>query len=278
MQYIETKLVFSPFTSENHDIIVAMLADGGYDSFSELPNGILAYIPASSFSNNLPANLLEPVSGLFEHLEITSNKVAEVNWNAEWEKNFAPIYIGTQCSIIAPFHNIDENFEHIIIIEPKMSFGTGHHATTALMVTTMLDMALQNKSVLDMGCGTGVLAILAGQMRANPILAIDIDNWAYENTLENIARNHQNNIEVALGGANIIGIRKFDVILANINRNILLADMAVYVNALNQNGLLLMSGFYETDLPLIRQKAESMGLNYLSHLEKETWVAALFKK
>jgi ribosomal protein L11 methyltransferase len=205
--------------------------------------------------------------------------VAEKNWNEEWEKNyFKPINVDNKCIIHSTFHTDYPEAEYEIIIDPKMAFGTGHHATTSQMVSGTLGMDLKGKSVLDMGCGTGVLAMLASMKGAEPILAIDIDSWSYDNTLENMSINNIDNIEVKCGDASLLTEGEFDVILANINRNILLNDMPTYVARLNKGGELLMSGFYSEDLHLIQNKAKELGLTYAYHKVKDDWTVVNFYK
>jgi len=200
-----------------------------------------------------------------------------VNWNEEWEKNFSPIMVDEVCQVRAPFHpKLDTEFD--IVIEPKMSFGTGHHATTHMMIQHILKEDWQDKKVLDMGCGTGVLAILSEMKGANPIDAIDIDNWCYLNTLENIERNNCKHISTYEGDAGLLEGKNYDTIIANINRNILLKDMATYANCLNEKGSLFLSGFYQEDLAIIKESCEKLGLSYESHLERDNWIAAKFVK
>lgn len=273
MQYIETRIQFEPFTVENKEIIIALLADAGYDSFDENFQYISAYIPKNLFTEKLPDEILQSVTILFERIEITNYPVAEVNWNAEWEKNFVPIIVADRCLIRAPFHQPDTSIEQEIVIEPKMSFGTGHHATTALMVEHILNIDFKNKEVLDMGCGTGVLAILASKLGARSVVGIDIDEWAFENSIENAKRNQVTNFTVLLGGVECIGDKKFDVILANINRNILLEQIPTYASALNKGGILLLSGFYSSDVNILIEKAEKLNFKRVNQLEKGNWVA-----
>ena len=276
MQYIETQLTFSPLTPDNREILAALLAEIGYDSFMDTPTGLSAYIPAGAFDEAATAAAVEPVAAVFESLKIESLPVPDVDWNAEWEKNFTPITVAEKCRIRAPFHDYDANYQLDIIIEPKMSFGTGHHATTTLMIQQLFDIDLNGKTVLDMGCGTGVLAIAALKLGAKSAVAIDIDHWSVENTQENAARN---NVEMTVieGGAEAIS-GSFDVILANINRNILLDQMPVYASALNAGGVLCLSGFYTADLDIISQRAQELGLQPAKTVSQDDWVSAKFTK
>jgi ribosomal protein L11 methyltransferase len=200
------------------------------------------------------------------------------DWNEEWEKNFfQPIIIDDKCVIRSSFHQGTPKLEYEIIINPQMAFGTGHHETTSSIICELLDADLQGKSVLDMGCGTSILAILASMRGANPVTAIDIDDWCVNNSRDNIALNGINNITVELGDANLLkGRTPFDVIIANINRNILLADMAQYAACMHSGSELYMSGFYVEDIPVIREKAESLGMNFVHHREKNNWAAVKF--
>ena len=276
MDYIELNCKIASENSGS-EILMAQLGEIGFESFVEINEGLLAYIPAKDFKEK-SLNILQS-SDCKELLQFTYefHLVEDQNWNEVWESNYEEVVIADKCLVRAPFHPKMENIEFDIIIEPKMSFGTAHHETTSLMIEHLLNVDFKNKSVLDMGCGTGVLAILAALKGATKITAIDNDEWAYKNTVENILKNNKSEIEVLEGDAEIIKNRKFDVIIANINRNILLNDMAAYSNSLNKNGVLFLSGFYETDLPIIKEKATSLGLNYASYLTKNYWVAAKFE-
>lgn len=278
MNYIEANINFKNNTQQNRDILYAMLGEIEFESFSDTQNGINAYIPSNKF---IPETLKSTLKNLHQILGDYTVKITEIeqkNWNQEWENNFEPIFINDNCRIRAPFHQLPDTVTYDIIIEPKMSFGTGHHATTSCMIKLMLDIDFTNKSVLDMGCGTGVLAILAAMKKAHPITAIDIDNWAYLNSIENAEKNHIQNIRFFEGDARQLNNQTFDIILANINRNILLTDMQSYYSALNLNGLILFSGFYTEDLPLIKEKAQSLGLVLEKILESNNWLAVQFKK
>ena len=210
----------------------------------------------------------------------TIKEAEDKNWNEEWEKNFfQPIVIGDRCCIHSTFHKDTPKTEYEILINPQMAFGTGHHETTSSIISEMLEADLKGKSVLDMGCGTSILAILASMRGANPVTAIDIDDWCVNNSKDNIALNHIHNITVELGDANLLKGRKpFDVIIANINRNILLADLPSFVSVMHAGSQMILSGFYVEDMPLLVQKAKSLGLNYLNHTEKENWATLLFER
>lgn len=271
MDYIEVSFAFDEVSADQREIIVALLGYIEFESFSDTKNGIQAYIPEPLFDESLMNDTLSSLELKFTY---KFNLIKDQNWNAEWEKSFNPINIDNRCQIRAPFHEKKDNIKYDLVIEPKMSFGTGHHETTTLMVKTMLDIDFNNKNVLDMGCGTGVLAILASKQNSNQVTAIDIDSWAYENTLENIERNNTSNIIAKQGDASLLMNESFDIILANINRNILLSDMSLYVGCLKENGYLVLSGFYSQDLPIILEKAQQIGLKYESHIDYNNWVAA----
>jgi len=228
------------------EILIAELGYAGFESFVENEEGVIAYIQKENFKEDILEDIYILKSDEFK-IEYKKEEIEQINWNSEWEKNFNPILIDKTVNIRAPFHDKLPNIKYDIVIEPKMSFGTGHHQTTHMMVKHLLNLNLKNKKVLDMGCGTGVLAILAEMRGAKPIDAIDIDNWCYLNSVENAERNNCKNISVFQGEASLLLNKKYDVIIANINRNILLNDMKTYTNSLNKNGTLLLSGFYQED-------------------------------
>ncbi|TDN81842.1 ribosomal protein L11 methyltransferase [Salegentibacter sp. 24] len=271
--YLEFKFKITPLQPAS-EILIAELGYLGFESFVEEEDGITAYIPAEEYEDDLLAGVHILQS---EDFQITYSKgeIEQVNWNEEWEKNFSPILVDDICSVRAPFHP-EPDTEFDIVIEPKMSFGTGHHATTHMMIQHILKNDWKDKSVLDMGCGTGVLAILTSLKGAKFVDAIDIDNWCYQNTLENVGRNDCDNINVEEGGAELLQDRKYDMILANINRNILLRDLPIYRDCLNDGGNLFLSGFYEEDIPVIKEACKSIGLKYINHLERSNWVAIKF--
>ena len=282
MFYTELTFHISPYVEDIADAIIAELGDLGYDSFSYSDNGFKAYIPSKNFDEEQVKSL--EILSFFQALYTITWEKTEIenqDWNKIWEENFTPILVQDQILVRAGFHPTLENIEHEIIIDPKMSFGTGHHATTALMLETILDMKpnFSGKKVLDMGCGTGILSIMAAHTGAQSVTGIDIDEWAYNNAMENIATNNMNNIRILIGDATLLdGQEHYDIILANINRNILLNDMPAYVNVLNDNGYLIMSGFYTEDIPVIREKAELLQLTYQSNKIKDNWTATVFHK
>ena len=268
--YIEYNFTFSP-KEPISEILIAELGNVGFESFVETENGVTAYIQKTDWNAEILADVFVLNSDEFS-IEYNQNEVPQTNWNAEWEKNFEPIQVDDLVSIRAPFHE-NPNLKYDIVIEPKMSFGTGHHETTHMMVQHLLQLDLENKKVLDMGCGTGILAIFAEMKGAKPLDAIDIDNWCYENSVENVTRNNCENISVYEGDATLLVDKKYDVIIANINRNILLMDMKVYTNCLQEGGILLLSGFYEQDIPVIDAEVIKHGLKLEKFIQRNNWVA-----
>ncbi|MGY8943865.1 MAG: 50S ribosomal protein L11 methyltransferase [Flavobacteriales bacterium] len=268
--YIEYNFTFSP-KEPISEILIAELGNVGFESFVETENGVTAYIQKTDWSAEILADVFVLNSDEFS-IEYNQNEVPQTNWNAAWEKNFEPIQVDDLVSIRAPFHK-NPNLKYDIVIEPKMSFGTGHHETTHMMVQHLLQLDLENKKVLDMGCGTGILAIFAEMKGAKPLDAIDIDNWCYENSIENVTRNNCENISVYEGDATLLVDKKYDVIIANINRNILLMDMKVYTNCLEAGGILLLSGFYEQDIPVIDAEVIKYGLKLEKFIQRNNWVA-----
>ncbi len=258
------------------EILIAELGAIGFESFVENESGVTAYIQKPDWHATILADIFCLQSEEFT-ISYTQEEIAQTNWNQEWEKNFTPIQVDNLVSIRAPFHE-NPNLTHDIVIEPKMSFGTGHHETTHMMIQHLLALELHNKKVLDMGCGTGILAIFSEMKGAKPIDAIDIDNWCYLNSLENVARNNCKHIRVYEGNATLLVNKKYDVIIANINRNILLKDMNTYTNCLSKNGVLLLSGFYKEDIPLIDKEVSKYGLQLEKTIERNNWVALKYCK
>ncbi|WP_027064641.1 50S ribosomal protein L11 methyltransferase [Maribacter sp. Hel_I_7] len=271
--YIEYRFTVKPKEPAS-DLLIAELGDVGFESFVEEEDDVLAYIQKTDWSENILENvqILDNPRYSFTH---DYKEIEQENWNATWEQNFQPIMVDDICMIRAPFHEAI-NVDYDIVIEPKMSFGTGHHETTHMMLQHILQLDVKDKTVLDMGSGTGVLAILAGMRGATTIDAIDIDNWCYLNAKENVERNNMDFISVYEGDAALLKGKKYDLIIANINRNILLADMPKYVQSLNSGGVLLLSGFYTEDLDMITQKCVDLELKFEKNLERNNWVAAKY--
>lgn len=272
MEYTEISIDQSTLKSAVQDIVIAELGEMGFESFMEENQFLRAYIPSDAYNES---DLIQ-LSAQYDDFSYSAKVIPQQNWNAQWESNFSPISIDRYCLIRAPFHETGKGYDFEIVIEPKMSFGTGHHATTRLMIMLMQRTGMKNKLVLDMGCGTGVLGILAKMTGARSVDGIDIDQWAVENTIENAARNSVNFNNVMLGGAEQI-TRNYDVILANINRNILLADMEHYAQHLNPGGYLFLSGFLEADKTIVAQKAETFQLTLTDQLSEDQWQAMAFK-
>jgi len=256
------------------EILIAELGYAGFESFVETDEGVTAYIQKEEWNENILEDIQILNSDEFE-ISYTFEDIEQTNWNEEWEKNFNPIVVDDLCAVRAPFHE-PFNTKFDIVIEPKMSFGTGHHETTHMMIQHILKNDFSGKSVLDMGCGTGVLAILAEMKGASKIDAIDIDNWCYLNSMENVERNNCNNISVYEGDAQLLEGKKYDIIIANINRNILLQDLEQYAKCLNKNGILFLSGFYENDIKIIEAECNKYMLKLVETLERNNWVSLKF--
>jgi ribosomal protein L11 methyltransferase len=276
MRYLRCTLDINP-VEPAREILIAALSEIGFESFEETQSGLNAYIQepfwdAETFSA-IPF-LKSPRWKVTWHIEWIEAR----NWNAEWEKQYDPIRVRDLCEVRAPFHPVPKDIPYDIVISPKMSFGTGHHQTTFLMMDYLLDMDLNEKSVLDVGSGTGVLAILAGMKGASAVTAIDIDPWAFENCRENTARNNQRGIEVLQGEVEIVREHRYDVVLANINKNVLLEDLRTYEQILKGEGVVLLSGFYQRDLPDLQKTALENGLHLQDSRELDDWTAARFLK
>lgn len=273
--YIEYVFEVSPKEPAT-EILIAELGEIGFESFVESEYGVTAYIQKNDWKENILEDVFILKSEAFS-INFKYNEIAQTNWNAEWEKNFNPIQVDDLVSIRAPFHT-NPNLKYDIVIEPKMSFGTGHHETTHMMVQHLLNLDLADKKVLDMGCGTGILAIFSEMKGAQPIDAIDIDAWCYENSIENVERNNCKNISVYEGDAALLDNKKYDVIIANINRNILLNDMKKFTKCLNEEGVLLLSGFYKEDIPVIDLEVSKYGLTLNKTIKRNNWVALQYQK
>ncbi len=260
------------------DLLIAELADIGYDTFEDTDKGFDAYIPTA----NLDLSALETVllSEVIDyHLAYEVEDIDEQNWNTLWESNFNPILVDDVCYVRATFHESKPQYPYQIVIDPKMSFGTGHHQTTSMMLSFILENDFQDKVVLDMGCGTGILAILASMRGAKSVLAVDYDSICVESVVENKHINTISNIDEKLGSKEAIKGHRFDTILANINRNILLDQMETYTDCLSKDGQLYLSGFYaEQDLDMLKKKGENMDLKYVESKVLDSWCAAKFIK
>lgn len=279
MNYNEVLFKVDPFSETNTDVLAAMLGEIGYESFVVENDRMKAYVADKLYDEEVLKQTLAEFP-LEAEISYEVNVIEQKNWNEEWEKNyFKPIIIGNDCVIHSTFHTDIPEAKYDILIDPKMAFGTGHHETTSQMLTEILNFDFTGKSVLDMGCGTAVLAILAAKKGASPVRAIDIDDWVCDNANENIRLNDTADIEVQCGDASLLEDgRTYDVIFANINRNILLNDLHVYAKCMHPGSVLFMSGFYVEDIPAIQEEAEKQGLSFDHHREKNRWVAVQFKK
>ena len=273
MNYIELNIDFN----EVHpwrDILISNLAEKGFESFVETKSGLQSYIPENDFNQEMLLEL-ESIAAI-ESFKTTL--IEDENWNAEWEKNFEPVIVEDKLAIIAPFHQQNFEKELIITIQPQMSFGTGHHQTTWLASRRFFDLDLKGKSILDMGTGTGILAILAEKRGAASVFAPDIDEWSYNNAKENVALNNCSKIEVALGDDSLLKGREFDVIMANINKNILLQHFNSYAQVLKPGGIILISGFFETDQHDLIEAGKKVGFIFELTQTKDEWALMQFRK
>ena len=278
MDYIKLSYTITPHNEEIREILMAQLGEIGFESFLEVESGLEAYIPKKDFNQD---RLAELTITLHEEFEFTFEieEIPDQNWNEVWEKNyFQPIQIGDQCVVRSPHHKDVPQAKYEIFIEPKMSFGTGHHETTGLVMKYLLGIDCQNLDILDMGCGSGILGILAAKLGAKSVFGIDIDEWAYFNTIENLELNGVSTMSVKQGDASLLGDKIYDLVLANINRNILLEDIKHYSKVTKSGGTIIMSGFYESDLPMIKEEAEQQGYQFQRCELDNNWCAALFTK
>ena len=279
MKYIEVTFTVAPMSETACDVVAALMAELGFESFVSSADGTVGYVPADLYDEDAVREALAGFPMPDTDVTFTSCEMEDKNWNEEWEKNFfEPIVVDNRCVIHSTFHKDYPEALYDIIINPQMAFGTGHHQTTRLIIGYLLDIDLDGKTVLDMGCGTSILAILASMRGAKALTAIDIDEWCVNNSIDNLALNHIDNVKVFQGDASSLACEgPFDVVIANINRNILLADMQYYVARMNKEAEIYFSGFYESDLPLIQAEAERLGLHYLSHRVEKEWTAARFE-
>ena len=273
MKYLQFNFRTSPCTEVTNDVLSATLADVGFESFMEQPGGIAAYIQKDLYDEHALRQALDDFPLPDARIDYDFLEAEDRDWNEEWERNFfQPIIIGNRCVVHSTFHHDVPQAEYDITIDPQMAFGTGHHETTGLIINELLDTDLAGRDVLDMGCGTSILAILALMRGAARCTAIDIDDWCVRNSLENIRLNRLDGIDVSQGDASSLADKgPFDVIIANINRNILLNDMQSYAARMKHGALLLMSGFYVDDIPLIEAEARRLGLQPGGHREQNRW-------
>ncbi len=264
-------------SEEEAEIITAFLGELDFDSFTTEENGVRAYIQNDLINAQEIDTVLEQLKALYP-VELEIKEMEDINWNETWEKDYEPVVVNERCIIRAPFHKIEPKPEFDIIIEPKMAFGTGHHETTALISDMLFSLKLRELEICDAGTGSGVLSIIASKLGAKHIFAYDIDEWSYRNTLENIKINKVSNVEVKQGDASLIQNRKFDLLIANINRNILLKDVASFSKTLSPKSKLIVSGFYTQDLSIIQKTFGDSGLKLDVFKTKNNWVAASFIK
>ncbi len=270
--YIEVRLDITPCSETATDVMAALLCDVGYESFVPDENGLTAYIKKELFNDD-DLNLIVNDFPIDSDVKFSYEIVEGQDWNSEWEKNyFKPIIVGDKCVIHSSFHKDIPSLPYDIVIDPKMAFGTGHHATTSLVIEHLLEMDLHGKGVIDMGTGTGILAILAHMRGASPITAIEIDPMAHANAIDNLKENESADVNLLLGDASLLPlIAKVDLFIANINRNIITGDLEFYNNSLRDDATMLLSGFYESDIDVIMQYAKPLGLEYFSHKVKDNW-------
>jgi len=276
MNYTQIRFKLNPDSEENREILVAMLSDLPFESFDESEEAVMGYIPGETVE-------LDEISAITSLLsfsvELKDEMIPDKNWNEVWEKNyFKPLLIGNRCLVRAPFHTDYEPAEFELVIEPKMAFGTGNHETTTLVAEQILNMDLAGKTVLDMGCGTGILGMLASMKGAKSVTSIDIDTWSFESTVENARLNSIENIEAQLGDAKLLGNKKYEIIFANIQKNVIVADLPIYESVLLLGGKIYLSGFYKQDMLSVKEKAVSLGLTEIGFQEKNNWVVYIFEK
>lgn len=269
MEYTEVDIKLKevdPFS----EILVAMLDEIGFESYIEEESGIKAYVPNKQLDKVSLQQILSDISDLTD-LSFSINVIKKKNWNAQWENNYKPVFINERCVIRTDFHEPINDVEYEIIINPKMSFGTGHHETTSLIMNEMFTLDFKNKSILDVGCGTGVLAILASKLGSTNVVGVDFDEWAFENAKENAELNNTFEVEFLHGEVSSIGEEKYDIILVNINRNVILNDMSFYINSMCDFAEIILSGFLEEDISLILNKSKEFGLDLVSLKNKNKW-------
>jgi len=278
MQFLEFEIPVRSWNSEQREILAAKLSLIGFEGFIDDEHVLQAYILEDAFSSGSLNDLIDEFSELGIALQYRFHRTPEQNWNEEWEKQYEPVVLREKLLIRAPFHDAGSDLLLTLVIEPKMSFGTGHHFTTRLMLETMLDLDFAGRSVLDMGCGTGVLGILASKLGAEHVLGVDNDQWAFENAIENTERNGVGNMTVKLGDSGVLGNEAFDYILANITRNILVRDMHVFAGHMKPGGMLVVSGFLSEDVQYVLNSAYESRLDHIDTSEIDNWISLIFLK
>lgn len=278
MDYIEVECHIEPFDATISEILMAELSEIGFESFIEKEFGLLAYIKVDFFNDNFNDSLKITENPAFK-IEFKSKKIKAENWNETWEKNyFEPIIFDEQCVVRSSFHQDYPDIKYQIIIDPKMSFGTGHHETTSLMMKEILQIETMGKKILDLGCGTGILAILCAMRGAADITAVDIDEWSYNNCIENIGLNKISGINVLHGDINMLENKKFDIIFANINKNVLLNEIRLYTECMLKGSVLILSGFYQSDFTDIDKKCSENGLMFVKQDMLNNWMILKYLK
>lgn len=278
MKYLKVALSLDHIEEYQQDLLIAALADVGFDTFEDTAHGVDAFIVESEFNQQVFDEVLSSQDTDLQ-IKYAIHQIEPENWNEEWEKNFSPLIINEDCYVRATFHEHQPQYKYEIVIDPKMAFGTGHHQTTTMMMLYILETDVADKTVLDMGAGTGILGILAAKRNAKAIVAIDNDEVCYRSAIENAALNEVTNLTSLCGSKEAIPKQQFDIILANINRNILLDQIESYAAVLKTSGYIFFSGFYETpDLDMIKDHCLKFGLSYLNHKKIDDWVSAKFIK
>ena len=275
MYYTRLQVICDPDFSE---ILMAEIAEAGFDTFMETEKGFEAYVELEKYDKERLQYIKDRYSPQTS-LVFYQDRIQKQNWNEEWEKSYQPIIVDDRCLIRAEFHKIEKVYPYEITITPKMSFGTGHHQTTYLMVKAQMDIDHQHKRVMDAGCGTAILSVMASKLGAKEVIAFDIDEWSVINGQENIEVNHASNITIQQGKLNELAISgTFDIILANINKNVLLEEIKLYQQYLIEGGLLLLSGFYTHDIDDLLNEGATFNLKEVRRDERETWASLLLKK
>lgn len=277
MDYLELDITLDPIIPWR-EVLISQLAEIGFESFTEEKHGLKAYIPEKEFNENSLGALLSPARAMDVNIDYTTNVIKHQNWNAKWESDFSPVKVDNDLVIKAPFHNIEESFRFEILIEPQMSFGTGHHDTTYLLCKNMLQMDWTDKKVLDVGTGTGVLAILAQFLGASAIVGTEIDPGSFENAIDNVKKNNVESIELLPVDIDAVTTKDFDVIIANINKNVLKRHLPFYKEKIKKNGILMMSGFFASDIDELNEHAVANDFALVKQYTQNEWAVVKYKK